>query len=61
MDVISQTIFSSAFSSKYLTSIKISLKFIPKGSISNIPALVQIKAWRWPGDKPLSEPMMINL
>ena len=42
-------------------SIKSSLKFVPKGSISNIPALVQIMAWRRPGDKPLSEPMIINL
>ena len=39
--------------------IKISLKFVPKGPINNIPALVQIMAWRRPGDKPLSEPMMI--
>ena len=39
-------------------SIKISLKFVPKGSINNIPALVQIMAWRRPGDKPLSEPMI---
>ena len=36
-------------------SIKISLKFVPKGQINNIPALVQIMAWRRPGDKPLSE------
>ena len=42
-------------------SIKISLKFVPKGPINNIPALVQIMAWRLPGDKPLSEPMMVNL
>ena len=42
-------------------SIKISLKFVPKGLINNIPALVQIMAWRRPGDKPLSEPMMVNL
>ena len=33
-------------------SIKISLKFVPKGPINNIPALVQIMAWRRPGDKP---------
>ena len=39
-------------------SIKMSLKFIPKGPIDNIPSLVQIMAWRRPGDKPLSEPMM---
>ena len=39
-------------------SIKMSLKFVPMGSFNNIPALLQIKAWRRPGDKPLSEPMM---
>ena len=42
-------------------SIKISLKFVPKGPINNIPALVQIMAWRRPGDKPSSEPMMVRL
>ena len=41
--------------------IKISLKFVPKGPINNIPALVQIMAWCRPGNKPLSEPMMVNL
>ena len=40
--------------------IKISLKFVPKGPINNIPALVQIVAWRRPGDKPLSEPMNVE-
>ena len=34
------------------------LKFIPKVRINNIPALVQIMAWRRTGDKPLSEPMI---
>ena len=38
--------------------IKNSLKFVPKGPINNIPALVQIMAWRRPGDKTLSEPML---
>ena len=42
-------------------SIKISLKFVPKGPINNIQALVQIMAWRRSGDKPLSEPMMVSL
>ena len=41
--------------------IKISLKFVPKGPINNIPALVQIMAWRRAGNKPLSEPMMVSL
>ena len=39
---------------------KVSLKFVPKGPINNIPSLVQIMAWRRPGDKPLSEPMMVS-
>ena len=42
-------------------SIKISLKFVPKGPINNNPALVQIMAWRRSGDKPLSESMRISL
>ena len=42
-------------------SIKISLKFVPKGPIIINPALVQIMAWRRSGDKPLSEPMMVSL
>ena len=46
---------------KVWISIKSSLKFVRKGSINNIPALVQIMAWRQPGDKPLSEPMMVSL
>ena len=42
-------------------SLKSSLKFVPKVRINNIPSLVQIMAWRRPGDKPLSEPMMVSL
>ena len=41
-------------------SIKISLKFLPEGLINNIPALVQIMAWRRLSDKPLSEAMMVR-
>ena len=41
-------------------SIKISLKFVPKGPIINIPALVQIMTWRRLGDMPLSEPMLVS-
>ena len=41
--------------------IKISLKFVPKCPTNNIPALVQIMAWCQPGNKPLSEPMMVSL
>ena len=53
MDAISQTTSSSAISWMQM--------FVPKGLIYNIPALVWIKAWRRPGDKPLSEPMMVRL
>ena len=42
-------------------SIKISLKFVTKGPINIIQSLVQIMVWRRPGDKPLSEPMMVRL
>ena len=42
-------------------SLRISLKFVPKVRINNIPSLVQIMAWRWPGDKPLSELMVVSL
>ena len=38
--------------------VKISLKFVPKGLIDNIPALVLIMAWHRIGNKPLSEPML---
>ena len=35
-------------------------KFVPEGPIKNIPALVQIMAWRRSGDKPLSAPIMVR-
>ena len=40
--------------------IKISMKFVLKSPINNIPALVQMMAWHRPGNKPLSESMMIS-
>ena len=42
-------------------SIKNSLKFVPIGPIDNIPEFVHIMVWRRPGEKPLSEPMMVRL
>ena len=38
--------------------IKIWLNYVPYGLFDNMAALIQIMAWRRPGDKPLSEPMM---
>ena len=60
MDEILQMTFSNAFSlnENVWIAIKISLRFVPKGSIIIIPALVQIMAWCPPGNKPLSKPMM---
>ena len=37
------------------------LRFVSEGLINNIPALVLIMAWRRPGEKPLSEPMVVSL
>ena len=42
-------------------SIEVSLKFVPNGTVNNIPGLGQIMAWPRPGNKPLSEPMMVSL
>ena len=38
--------------------ILISLKFVPRSPIVNKPALVQVMALRWRGEKPLTEPML---
>ena len=35
--------------------IRISLKFVPRSSIDNKPAFVQVMAWHRRGDKPLTE------
>ena len=43
---------------KFYISIRISLKFVPKGEINNRPALVQVMDWCRTGDKPLPEPML---
>ena len=55
-------IFKWIFMSEiFFISIQISLKFVPKGVIDNMSALVQVMAWRQPGDKPLPKPMMTQL
>ena len=41
--------------------IKISLKFVPGGTINHIPALLQMRAWNRLGDKQLSDLMMVSL
>ena len=60
--VLADDIFKCIFLNENVWIVlKISLKFVPKVRINNIPALVQIMAWRRSGDKPLSEPMMVSL
>ena len=51
----------SFFNENVWIPIKISLKFVPKGSINNNLALFEIMAWCRPGDKPSSGPMMVRL
>ena len=56
MAVIFQTTFSNEFSSMKIY--KFQSNFGPN---KDIPALVQIMAWPSPGDKPLSEPVMVSI
>ena len=49
------------FNENVLILIKILLKFVFQFGINNIPSLLQIMIWHQPGDKPLSEPMMVSL
>ena len=54
-------IFKGIFlNGKVWVLIQISLKFVSRGPINNIPTLVQIMAWCRPNNKPLSEPLMVN-
>ena len=58
MATIFQTIFSKAFSWMKMRVFR--FKYVPKvkGPINTIPTVVQIMAWRRPGDNPLFEPYM---
>ena len=47
---------------EFCISIRISLKLIvARGQIDNMPALVQVMAWRRIGDKPIPEPKLNQL
>ena len=63
MAAIFRTTFSNRFSwmKKDEFRLRFHWFFFPEGPINNIPALAQIVAWCRSGDKPLSEPMMVNL
>ena len=58
--LLTDNIFRCFFVNKFFSIwIKISLKFAPKGPTDSNQALVQMMAWHWPGNKPLSEPMLV--
>ena len=59
MVAIFQTTFSNTFSPMKMHEFRLTWRFHPSLFLS--VALVQIMAWRWPGDKPLFEPMMFSL
>ena len=57
--ILADNIFKCIFMNEKLRIlIQISLKFVPKGPIDNMSALVQVMAWRRRGDNPLPEPML---
>ena len=56
MAAISQTEILSTFSLK--KRFQTSLRFVPKGSIGNKAALVEVMAWHQTGDKPLPKSML---
>ena len=56
---LADDIFKCIFLNEYnRIQIQISLNLVPGSPIDNKPALVQVMAWCWTGDKPLSEPML---
>ena len=62
IDAISQTTLSNALSRIKMNEFHLGFHWSLFLRFElTIPALVQIMAWRRPGDKPLSEPMMVSL
>ena len=63
MAAISQTIISNAFSWMKMFEFRLRFHWILflRVQLTIFPTLFQIMAWRRPGDKPLSEPMMVRL
>ena len=63
MAAIFQTTSSNGFSWMKMFEFRLTFHWslFPGGPINNIPTLVQVMAWRRPGDKPLSEPMTVRL
>ena len=62
MAAIFQTTFSNGHSWMKMYEFWLTFHYISlMVPINNIPTLIQVIAWRRPGDKPLSEPMMVRL
>ena len=63
MAAIFQTTFSNGFPWMKIYEFRLNFhwRLFLEGTINNIPTLVQVMAWHRPGDKPLSEPMMVSL
>ena len=59
---LTDEIFKCIFCNEKIQSwIKVLWSFCPRDPINYNPALVQIMAWRRPGDKPLSQTIVINI
>ena len=59
--IFADDIFKCIFmNEKFCISIRISLQFVPKGSLDNKSVLVQVMAWRRTGDKPLPMPILVQ-
>ena len=57
--ILANDIFKCIFlNKKDKIPIQISLKLVPRGSIDNKPAFLQVIVWGRTDDKPLPEPMM---
>ena len=57
--ILADDIFKCIFLNEdHKIPIQISLKLVPRSPNDNKPALVQVMALCWTGDKPLPEPML---
>ena len=61
MAAIFQTTFSNAFSWMKMFRFRLLWRLFQRVQLTIFPSLVQVMAWRRPGDKPLSEQTMVSL
>ena len=58
--ILQSTVIIVSYATKYYkVFIILSLHFVPSIQITNSPLMVWITAWCQPGDKPLSEPLVV--